>query len=59
MMVQQSWGQAQALEEQGGTEDTGGTGVMGNPGRAWMWKGLLRVKTGLSMWWDWLTVGLP
>lgn len=51
-------GQAPALEKQGLTEDTGGTGLMGNPSTAWVRKGLPRVKTGLSIWWDWLTVGL-
>lgn len=48
MMVQQSWEQASALGEGDGTGDAG---VIGKPSMAQR-KGLQRVKTDLSVWWD-------
>lgn len=53
-MVWQSWVQLPALEEQVVIEDTSVIWVMGNLSTAWIRRGPLRVKTGLSLWWDWL-----
>lgn len=52
--VWQSWVQLSALEEQVVIEYTSGIWVMGNPSTAWTRRRPLRVKTGLSLWWDWL-----
>lgn len=50
-MVWQSWVQLPALEEQVVIEYLG----YGKPSTAWKRRGLLRVKTGLPLWWDCLT----